>query len=480
MNLVTNLSKTKYFINCIIYAIGMGCPLAIRISLVFLLAMVFNVNDSTKFAAYANFTICADLSAILGSYISTNFLSGTRNSCICGFILCILGATSIISAIIKQDIFNFYIGLSYIGLGSGILRCNLMVIGSAYLKNDFTTHHNDYGSLMHFFTVIISFIIIFFTGSFLKIKPISVGIIALFLILISLTIFLIHEESSIKQEIKKLLLFKSRSIIKITYLLAIIIGAHISIFMLFKFSNINWVKNIPLVFFISFYAYLIKRFIQHHQERSAIGLAFVFGIVLIFYSSLERQRDTTLALFLQRNVNLKITNQLELTPLQVNSGFSLLIIIIGILFFKHKIHSKFNYKTIFLAINILLITSFTWLWLGCKFSQNSTVNLVFYFLSMFSMSFCNVLIYSKFIAVCRLMPEHLKSIISSFMIMNMGVAFYLARIYSSAMAIDQIDLNKAQTLAIYQDGFSKIIMICIGFLLFLFIANNIKSWQKLN
>ena len=72
------------------------------------------------------------------------------------------------------------------------------------------------------------------------------------------------------------------------------------------------------------------------------------------------------------------------------------------------------------------------------------------------------------------MPDELKSTMSSFMIMNMGIAFYLSKILSSFAAIDNENTNKLYSLKIYQDHFLHIVIIGVIFIISLTIFAKTK------
>jgi hypothetical protein len=225
-------------------------------------------------------------------------------------------------------------------------------------------------------------------------------------------------------------------------------------------------------FFVGFYVYLFCRAWHKPVERNCIKMAIINGLLLVFYLSFERQRDTSVALFLQRNVDLKLAGLINLTPLQINSFFLVLMLVISALSFKFKIHSKLNLAKLLQIIPFLIALSFGLLWMGCKFFQaNSGAGagisaqspLWPYLLSMIFMAFCNVLVFARFSQVCCAAMPQIRMIIASFMVGNMGFGAYLSRIIANFMAINQQAgiIEPKLSLKIYQNGFANIALICL-------------------
>ena len=469
MSQLKKLLFSKYFTSCISYALSVSSALAIRVTLVFLMVDVFGSNDISKFSTYASFTIIADLSAILASYISNKFIKA-RISCLSAFGLTFLGLIIILRSMLSKDIQIFYLGMSIVSICSGILRCNFFVINSTYLQNEIKEHHNDYGSILHFITVCTFFIVIFSSGTIIKNNIIFIIFLCFALLIVSFVMFILNEYKNIQLELMEL--SNEKYFQNIIYSIALIVSAVIASFTFFSFSHIKIINNLPLLVFAGFYGYLIIRMYKNPNERKYILYAMLFAILMIFYCSLERQRDTVLALFLARNI---INVNSVVTALQINSLFSIFILIFSIMLFKYKIHSKLSNIRIFFIIALNVTISFFVIYLGCKASDHDGyVQLPYYIWSMLHMAICNIFIYTKFIGVCRVMPDELKSTMSSFMIMNMGIAFYLSKILSSFAAIDNENTNKLYSLKIYQDHFLHIVIIGVIFIISLTIFAKTK------
>ena len=390
---------------------------------------------------------------------------------ILGIILAAIGILIMIYSFKFFDKTIFYAGLSFMTTGTGIFKCNSFVINSNYLKNDVKEHQEDWGSILHFSVVFVSFLIMFSQGYIIQKNIIYVLYTCLVFLATGLSIFIINEKKNLMISAKDLSI-NFEKIIK----LAIIITLAISCAFLFLFYNKNIIIfNLPLVIFVLFYFYLIVRAIKYVNERSYIIFAILFGIIYIFYCTIERQRDTTLALFLERNVRSDFFD-LHLSPIQINSLYTIFILIVSIVLFKYKLHSRLSNIKIFSIILFNTFIAFLILYVGCSSADKTTglVSIWFYIFSMLSMSICNIMINTKLISVCRIMPDSIKSIIASFEIMNLGIAFYLSKIVSGFAAINHYTDDKLYSVIVYQEFFKNIAIYTFIFFFILICCSKYK------
>lgn len=480
MQFFKNLFQTNYFLTCITYAASMGAAIALRVSLVFLLGNIFGLNDSEKFLIYGSFAISADLAAISTTYLVGKFFNSFL-SCILAFTLGITGSSSVILAIYTKNISILFGGLCLVAICIGLIRSSLMSINAGYLESEFSQHNKkEYSSLLHFCTVSISFIIVFFAGAFVKTNIFLIALIPIIFILISFILFYTTQYKLIKSSFFNLLQqkFNPRKITNFLLILGSLIGICLAFFY-YQQQHLLLSQSIPLIFFIGSYIYLIYRACKNPQERSCIKSAILNALLLVFYLCFERQRDTTIALFLQRNTQLQIFDLFTLTPLQINSLFSVVMLFISILCFKFKIHSKLNLQKILQIIPCLVGLSFGLIWLGCKFMADELHNVTIwpYLISMLMMAFCNVVIFARFSQVCSMASNEIRIIISSFMVGNMGFGAYLSRIIANFMAINHGTTNKQNSLIIYQNGFGTISIFCMSTLLLIIILQKFYQFK---
>ena len=438
--------------------------------MIFLMVIAFGSNDTEKFITYASYTVLITLTTILGSYISSKFIS-LRMAYILGIIIAAIGILIMIYSFKFFDKTIFYLGLSFMTVGTGIFKCNSFVINSNYLRNDVKENQEDWGSILHFSIVFISFVIMFSQGYIIQ-KNIMYVLYTCFGFLVAgLSIFILNEKKNLMISIKNTSV-NFQKIIK----LPIIITSAISCAFVFLFYNNNIVIfNLPLVIFVLFYAYLIMRAIKFANERSHIIFAILFGVIYIFYCTIERQRDMTLALFLERNVRSEFFH-LHLSPLQINSLYTIFVLIVSIILFKYKLHSRLSNIKIFSIILFNTFIAFLILYIGCTSSDKTTgvVNIWFYIFSMLSMSICNIMINTKLISVCRIMPDNIKSIIASFELMNLGIAFYLSKIVSGFAAINHYTNDKLYSAIVYQEFFKNIAICTFIFFIILLLLGKQK------
>lgn len=481
MSFIQNLLQSRYLRTCLAYSLAMGSSVTIKMSLVILMAMVFGLNDSEKFSIYFAFALSADFSSVLGTYISLNFLR-CRTSSLFAFFLAGIGGAFLIYSISIKELKLYYLGLSMIAIAFGLLRRNLMVISNDYLKTEFKEYQNEYGSLLHLLTTAISFLGLFLIGSITNLSKVYMIGIPVFLILFAFLIFIKNQQYAIKNELNELFekiqdgRYKPRNFF---IFLALVISSTLSAYFFIFFSNLDFIKNIPLVCILFFYLYLISRALKKPEERKSIFLAIGMALIVVLYLGIERQRDMTIALFLQRNINVEFFN-IKISSLQINALYQLSTIFISILCLRNKVHSKMGHKKVTLSALLFSSIAFFCLFLSCVFgATNGFANFYFYLIFLVLMSGCNVLIITKFFEICRLMPESIKHTMSSFMIMNMGIAFYVAKIYSGLIAIDNKNFDRFYSLGVYKSGFLKITLINISLTFVVFVFFNLRKSAKI-
>lgn len=490
-NTLKLLPNSKFLQTSLIYSLVVGVMAGFRVSFVFLLSVFGGFDDVSKFFLYGALTIASDTLSIFGSYISSNFL-GKRISCILGFTLIIIGNILLFFSILFHNQILLYSTLCYVSLGIGILKCNLFVIANLHLQTEFLENKNDFGSIMHTWSVFCSFLMIFLSGILISNFKILIPLISVLIFSMTFIFFIFLERSYIKIALSKIIFSKSQNI----KFIFIFIFLSVFLFLFFFYSGNVIVRNLPITIFALFLIYLLRRALKNRQEREYIFLAIIFSFFLIIYLGFERQRDTTFALFLARNVELDLFKNFKflagkfvLTPIQLNSFFPVFILFIGFILFKFKIHSKLKTKYNFLIVNFGLFISFGILFLQTKMSLMTNVSSnfipllspIFYIISMFSMSFCNVLVYSKFIEICRIMPPLLNQIISSFMIVSVATGFFLARFFNQFMIVEHKKnaFDLIQSLEIYSQGFLKLTIISLCFIVFWIFALMIKSFRNI-
>jgi dipeptide/tripeptide permease len=479
--------NSKFIHSSLIYSIVIGSMTGIRVCFIFLLGLFFKFDDVLKFSLYGALTISSDVLSIFGSYLSQKFL-GKRISCILGFLLILCANTFLLISFLYTNKNLLFLSLCYISISIGILKCNLFMISNAHLDYEFEKNKNDYGSLLHNLSVLCSFLMLFVSGFLIKIHPKSIIIIAILTLFLSFIFFLISERKYI------LITFKNRikNGIKFMHIIFMLLALNIILFIFFYNSSGLIISKIPIIIYICFVLYLLKRFFDIKSERRYIVASIIFSFFIILYLGFERQRDTAMALFLSRNIDLSILNNyIKFSAVQLNSFFSLFILSLGFILFKFKVHTKLKTKYSLVLINFFIVISFSILYLQTKFNLYFATNQeIFllkpypYILSMIFMACSNILVYSKFIEICRIMPKALSPIISSFMIVSVATGFFLAKIFNQFMIVENennrdLIFGSIHSLKIYSDGFLKLSIISFMFLIFWLFFLSIKKIDKL-
>lgn len=473
-------SISRYIWTALVYSIEFGCVFLIRASLVFVLFAAFDIKDSGSFAIYSIYAIVIYTTTILGSYISSKLLP-QRISWLLGFALSSTGCI-ICALTIGKNLNIFYLGLAFVTVGGGVMKCNSLMITNNHINNYMPKdQHYDCSNMIHTVLVVFMFISLSFGGIIKKFSNnSSVFLVALCILISGAFVFIYSEKREIKKEIKDLLLNKSFDLFKKFKLFAslfIVIGGA---FLLFKNHYLTFIKHLPLIIFFIFYSYLLQRAYKNKEERKYIYFSMFYSLIAIFYLSLEKQLDTVLALFANRNVD-RIIMGYEIPALNINSLFPVFVFFIGLVFFKYKTNSRLDNNKIIYCIIGSLIFTFSFLILGCfSASSNGTVGIIFYILALFSMAVGDVFNYAKLLGNGGKMPPSLKGIISSCMMLNIAFGFYFSRVYSSLSVIDKNISDKIYTLSVYKNSFSIILGITVIFFIFIFIILQTKIKNVLN
>lgn len=466
----------KYPFIFFVHAAEFGAVILIRISLIFLLLKSFLIKDSGAYSISAIFAITMDSAGILGAYIANSLLTA-RLSWFVGFSLHIIGCIFCIVSL-GQNIELFYLGLGFISVGIGIMKCNSLVIANEYIKIEIgPKFQNDYNSIMYLTMILASFTAVFSSGIIMrKLDCQMIFVFSIIVFIITSVVFLLIEWRNIKNEIKEN--FKRLDIVIIVKLLKLIfsIGLTISVlYICYIFNKSIPVKHLPLLVFCSFYCYLGYLAYKKAYERKFILFGMFYSIVLTFYISLEKQIENILGLFVKRNLDRTFFG-LEIPTLNINSFFQFSIVTISLLFFKKKLQSKIPDRYVIFIMLFFSIACFSIFFLGTKMHDEFfNVKLKYYYFGLIILAIGDIFVYSKLMSVCRIMPQSIINIMSSFMMMNVSFGFYLCRIYADFASIDTNSENKEFTLIIYQNHFLRMIIIGIVFSFVIFLIYKIKG-----
>ena len=458
------------------HAAEFGSAILVRISLIFLLLNAFFLRDISAYAISAIFAITMDCAGILGAYIANNLLTA-RLSWLCGFSLHVIGCI-IAASTIGSNIVLFYLALAMISVGIGIMKCNSLVITNDYIKVEINDKYQcDYNSIMYFTMIIASFCAVFSSGIILKIfSAWAIFASSIFVISIAAIVFLITEIHNIKDDIKLCFFGQNKkfNFIKFSQLTLLLFGSVSILCIAFYFNLSIFVKHLPLMVFLIFYIYLLIRSYNNPEDRKYILYAIMFSIILTFYISLEKQIENILALFVTRNVDRHIFG-FEIPTLNINSFFQFSVVTIGITFFIKKIQSKIQDNVMIMVILFFSIASFAMLYFGTLMNVESMVKLRYYYSALVIMAIGDVFVYSKLFSICRIMPNNMRNILSSFMMINVSFGFYLCRVYADLTAINTKIIDKTYSLSVYQGHFMRMIVIGSVFSLIIFLFYNFKG-----
>ena len=462
MRSLINFLTGRYLRSSLMYALMIGTTVTIRISLVLIMLMFFNSNDSAGFAVYAGFTVLAELAAFLGFYINRYFFSA-RLSIIIGILLSFSGLLIIYLSLTNLSKKFLYAGLSMVCISTGILKSNILSFSNKYLNEEVSSQNKaEYSSVTYCLAVLIAFIISFFTGAFLKENPQFIVHLNLSMLLLLSILFFINEWRDAFAEIAGLIYNWRESIKKLFFFLFFLGLVFVSVFIAFQYCESVFMKISILSAIICMYIYMFYLYKNtDFTERHFIYELMHFGLIYALYTAFERQRDMSFTLFLFRNVDYQLLN-LRLNPVQINSFFPLLMLFASIICFKFKLFSKITIQKAFYICFGSIVVAFALLYIGCARTSAGMINFWYYAFIIPLFSIANTIFNVKFLEICSLASEKLRHITSAFMIMNLGFGFYLARLMSDLVAIDKSLTDPMITLPIYQNGFLKMLFMILA------------------
>jgi len=108
-------------------------------------------------------------------------------------------------------------------------------------------------------------------------------------------------------------------------------------------------------------------------------------------------------------------------------------------------------------------------YLGCLFSNDGSVNIVFPILSLIFLGIADVVIVPRMYSLCRNVPEDIKSTAASLMMLSHGSGFYIAGKLAKLVAIEKDAANVIHDTMIYQHGFLNLIIVNVVVLTAVFV-----------
>jgi hypothetical protein len=203
------------------------------------------------------------------------------------------------------------------------------------------------------------------------------------------------------------------------------------------------------------------------DKQSILSLLLYVPFYLI-YLSFEKQLDMGFSLFLFRSVNRDIFG-FQIPPPAITGIFSVAILSASFIFYKKSVYSYFKHHSTLIIGLFCALLYFSMNYLGCLFSNDGSVNIVFPILSLIFLGIADVVIVPRMYSLCRNVPEDIKSTAASLMMLSHGSGFYIAGKLAKLVAIEKDAANVIHDTMIYQHGFLNLIIVNVVVLTAVFV-----------
>ena len=468
----------------------------LRSALVLTFVLALGFNDDGAFTIYTTFVVCGDIISIVGAYFGDKLLT-RRISWVIGAFASTFGY---MYSFIHFSVNGVCIGLVFAGIGIGLSRGNSNVIINDYIQDEVPFHerHNHNG-VFHIITITALMLGFLVNGFVLKyISYRAVFLLSSLSMFAGGIIFISIERENLTLEILAIYNHNSGYVKKIFGTIAFLIGSiafSAGLYYItrrfgknFFLSNIKCIIIIAMIVTIVFLIRKSKKYLA--RDSQAILSLILYAPFELIYLSFEKQTDMGFSLFLYRAVD-KVIFGYELPVPVINGAFSVFILLISILFFKHSVYTYFKHSSTlmlgFFCATMYFAINFIGCYLATRFgiaNSAGAVYLIFPILSLVFLAAADVIIMPRAHALLRTIPEDVKSSAASLMMLSHGSGFYVAGLLSAIVAINKDKLNTSalvekSSLEIYQHGFLTLMGISIVAIITVYLLSKSKTGSLL-
>ena len=436
---------------------------SLRSVLVIIFVSSLGFADKDAFLIYTTFVIGGDIISIIGGYFGDKLLT-RRISWIIGSVFSIFGYFYAYKHFSPQSI---SIGLIFSGIGLGLCRCNSNVIINDYIQQEVQKdqRHNHNG-IFHVTTILALFLGFVINGFVLKYgNPSLVFVSSAGAFALSLIIFLFLEFQNIRDDV--IVTFKN-NYKKIFQTIGALILAIVFCKSLYLYQNYITALILVFVGISTIFLWVITKKYPSRDRQYVLSLLLYIPFYLI-YLSFEKQLDLGFSLFLLRNIDKTIFGY-QIPSQLITSSFSISILLVTYIFYKKSIYSYLKHHSVLVYGLLCSLLYFFINYMSCVSYPNSGINMLFPILSLFFLGLADVLIVPRMYSLCRNVPENIKSISASLMMLSHGSGFYIAGQLAKFIAIDKNNLDIVHDMIIYKNGFFYLILVNLLVLAGVFIV----------
>lgn len=435
---------------------------SLRSVLVFIFVSSLGFLDSDAFLIYITFVIGGDIVSIIGGYFGDKLLT-RRLSWIIGSIFSIFGYCYAYKHFTADAI---SIGLIFSGIGLGLCRCNSNVIINDYIQQEIQKEErNNHNGIFHVSTIIALFLGLFINGLISKYGHASMVFLGSAIAFgLSLTLFIFFEFKNIIADFCST--FKN-NYIKIFQVILALFFALIFCKSLYLYQTYVTVLILVFVFISMVSLWVITKRYAPRDRQSVLSLLLYIPFYLI-YLSFEKQMDIGFSLFLYRNVDKSIFGYQ--IPFQfITASFSISILLVTYFFYRKSIYSYFKHHSTLVFGLTCSLFYFGINYIACILYPDRLINMLFPIASLFFLGLADVLILPRMYALCRNIPEKIKSTSASLMMLSHGSGFYIAGQLAKFIAIDKNVSDLVHDMIVYKNGFFYLILVNLFVLSVVFI-----------
>jgi POT family proton-dependent oligopeptide transporter len=435
---------------------------SLRSVLVIIFVLSLGFPDKDAFLIYTTFVIGGDIISIIGGYFGDKLLT-RRISWVIGSIFSIFGYLYAYKHFTPETI---SVGLIFSGIGLGLCRCNSNVIINDYIQQEIQKdeRHNHNG-IFHVTTILALFLGFVINGFVLKYgDPSMVFISSAGAFFLSLLIFLFFEFKEIKNDF---IITFHKNYKKITQTVFALILAIIFCKSLYLYQNYITILILIFVGLSTIFLWIITKKYPSRDRQSVLSLLLYVPFYLI-YLSFEKQLDLGFSLFLLRNVDKSIFGY-QIPSQLITSFFSISILLVTYIFYKKSVYSYLKHYSVLIYGLLCSLFYFLINYISCIIYPNSGINMIFPIFSLFFLGLADVLIVPRMYSLCRNVPENIKSISASLMMLSHGSGFYIAGQLAKFIAIDKNQVDLTYDILIYKNGFLYLIFVNLVVLVGVFI-----------
>jgi POT family proton-dependent oligopeptide transporter len=251
---------------------------------------------------------------------------------------------------------------------------------------------------------------------------------------------------------KKLSLTPTQFVVVLTVLMTL--TASIMLFKYEVYTKLIYVVGILTVLYL---ANLLRTLPAH--EQGGVALLFTLAIFQMLFFAVEIQLGTLYNLFTQRNVDFQLFGfMLPAAVSQAINPLSIMLMgpLMAVLFskyFKGRILTRFNLGL------LTLVMSFATIYLGCKnASSDGLVGIQYLIISISLIGLGELCIAPLMLNQCTLLaPKRLRGMLMGVNMLSLAFSSLAGNLIASFMSIDNSSEGSKDTLAVYSEGFLKLL-----------------------